>query len=185
MESIFRRVSSPGPSWVHQVTHAVPAEIERQDEEEDGQTRKETQPRRVPYVATSRRKICPPRGDWGLRAKAEKGQGGLVEDGKGKAEGDENDDRSKGIGENLAEDDAGHRGANSAGREYVVILLLRNHRRARDAGELRDSDETDRDDRSLETDPGDSDNRDGHEQHGKREQCVHETAGDRIGPTTE
>ena len=68
---------------------------------------KRTQPWCVPYVAASRRKVGAPRGDWGLRPEAEKGQGGLVEDGKGKAEGDENDDRSQSIGENLAEDDRG------------------------------------------------------------------------------
>src|SRR5215207_1058793 len=178
-------VSSPDPSRVQQVTQAVPGEVERQDEEEDGQSREETQPRRVPDVAAGRRKVCPPRGNGGLRPETEKRQRGLVENGKGEAERDENDDRAKGIGEDLAEDDPRHRGANRAGRQNVVILLLRDHRRARDSGELRDSDQTDRDDRALQTDPGDGDDRDGHEQHGKREEGVDDAAGDRVGPTAE
>ena len=50
-------VSSPDPSWVQQVTQAVPGEVERQDEEEDGQSREETQPRRIPDVAAGRRQF--------------------------------------------------------------------------------------------------------------------------------
>src|SRR5688500_13213909 len=98
------RVLSPRSSWVQQVAQAVPREVERQDEEEDCQARKETQPWRGANIAAGCRKVGARRGNWGLGAKTEERQCSLVENGEGETEGHEHDDRPERIGEDLPKD---------------------------------------------------------------------------------